>query len=98
VYVVVPPRTLLLDIAGPIEVLRWANHVQEAVRFDVSYTGPVTNVLSSIGLMLTEIAPLPDVLPDNAIIVLAGSVSQTLGKGDFEGKTITLPDRRLFSD
>jgi hypothetical protein len=37
VYVVVPPRTLLLDIAGPIEVLRWANQVQQSVRFEVSY-------------------------------------------------------------
>ena len=79
VYVVVPPRTLLLDIAGPIEVLRWANHVQEALRFEVSYIGPLTNVVSSIGLMLTEITPLPDVLTDDAMIVLAGSVSQTLG-------------------
>jgi transcriptional regulator GlxA family with amidase domain len=79
VYVVVPPRTLLLDIAGPIEVLRWANHVQEAVRFEVSYIGPVTNVVSSIGLKMTGIEPLPEFLPDNAMIVLAGNVSQRLG-------------------
>jgi len=79
VYVVVPPRTLLLDIAGPIEVLRRANHVQEAVRFEVSYIGPVRKVVSSIGLLLTDIRPLPDVLPDDAMIIVAGSVSQTLG-------------------
>jgi transcriptional regulator GlxA family with amidase domain len=79
VYVVVPPRTLLLDIAGPIEVLRWTNHVQEAVRFEVSYIGPATQVASSIGLKLTEVAPLPDVLPDDAMIVLAGNVSEPLG-------------------
>ncbi len=79
VYVVVPPRTLLLDVAGPIEVLRWANHVQEAVRFEVSYIGPVTNVVSSIGLKMTGIEPLPEFLPDNAMIVLAGNVSQRLG-------------------
>ena len=86
VYVVVPPRTLLLDVAGPIEVLRWANHVQEAVRFEVSYIGPATNVVSSIGLQLTKIEPMPDVLPDNAMIVLAGNVSQTLGAAVSEQK------------
>ena len=35
VYVVLPPRTLLLDIAGPLEALRRANVVQERVRFEV---------------------------------------------------------------
>jgi transcriptional regulator GlxA family with amidase domain len=78
VFVVVPPRTLLLDIAGPVEVLRWANHVQKAVRFDVSYIGPKEKVVSSIGLPLTDIKPLPDLLPEDAMIVLSGNVSQTL--------------------
>jgi transcriptional regulator GlxA family with amidase domain len=40
VYVVLPPQTLLLDVAGPIEVLRKANQVQDRVRFDVRYVGP----------------------------------------------------------
>ncbi|WLS05232.1 hypothetical protein [Shinella oryzae] len=31
VFVVVPPRTLLLDVAGPMEVLRRANMEQAAV-------------------------------------------------------------------
>jgi transcriptional regulator GlxA family with amidase domain len=78
VYVVVPPRTLLLDIAGPVEVLRWTNQVQEAVRFHVSYIGPTVTVASSIGMMLTEIAPLPTALPEDAMIILAGNVNQTL--------------------
>lgn len=85
-YVVVPPRTLLLDIAGPIEVLRWTNHVQEAVRFEVSYVGPATDVVSSIGLMLTDIRQLPNVLPDDAMILLAGNVSQTLSGSGAERK------------
>ena len=33
VYVVLPPRVLLLDVAGPLEVLRRANQVQPAVHF-----------------------------------------------------------------
>ena len=84
VYVVVPPRTLLLDIAGPIEVLRWTNHVQETVQFEVSYIGPAKSVVSSIGLKLSGIGPLPSVLPDDAMILLAGNVSLTLGGTDSE--------------
>ena len=48
VYVVVPPRLLLLDIAGPLEVLRRANHVQSSVRFEVRYVGPQACLESSI--------------------------------------------------
>jgi transcriptional regulator GlxA family with amidase domain len=80
VFVVVPPRPLLLDIAGPIEVLRWANHVQDEVRFDVSYLAPLETVVSSIGLTLTAFASLPQSLPDDAMIVLSGDVDVTLGK------------------
>ena len=37
VFVVLPPRVLLLDVAGPLEVLRRANQVQADVCFDVRY-------------------------------------------------------------
>ena len=52
VYVVVPPRLLLLDVAGPLEVLRRANQVQAAVRFEVHYIGPSTSLQTSIGMTL----------------------------------------------
>jgi hypothetical protein len=39
VYVVLPPRTLLLDVAGPIEVLRRANVEQNQYRFVFHYVG-----------------------------------------------------------
>jgi transcriptional regulator GlxA family with amidase domain len=64
VYVVVPPRLLLLDVAGPLEVVRWANHVQKEVRFEVHYVGPAPSLQTSIGLTLTAIEPLPPKLPD----------------------------------
>ncbi|GGG41451.1 GlxA family transcriptional regulator [Chelatococcus composti] len=79
VFVVVPPWTLLLDIAGPMEVLRRANLDQEAVRFTVRYVGPAPSVTSSIGLDLAPIAPLPDRLPDGALVVISGSVDEPLG-------------------
>lgn len=78
VYVVVPPRTLLLDIAGPIEVLRKANLEQGRVSFDVTYIGPVHELNSSVGLVLSRIAPLPDEVPGGAIVMISGSADQPL--------------------
>jgi transcriptional regulator GlxA family with amidase domain len=78
VYVVVPPRLLLLDVAVPLEVVRWANHVQEAVRFEVRYVGPSSSLQTSIGLRLAAIEPLPARLPHDALVVLAGDVDQVM--------------------
>lgn len=79
VFVVVQPRTLLLDIAGPLEVLRRANREQKSVRFDVQYVGPLSEVMSSIGLRISNIAPLPVEVPDGAMIVVSGDVDVVLG-------------------
>ncbi|TCA07529.1 MULTISPECIES: GlxA family transcriptional regulator [Rhizobium] len=73
VFVVVPPRVLLLDVAGPIEVLRKANLEQRTVRFTATYIGPTATVGSSIGLAVTGVVALPERLPDNALVVIAGS-------------------------
>lgn len=81
VYVVVPPRVLLLDVAGPIEVLRKANLEQSAVRFEVTYVGPSPQVLSSIGLGVAGIAALPDGLPTGALVVISGSADVPLRPG-----------------
>jgi transcriptional regulator GlxA family with amidase domain len=82
VYVVLPPRTLLLDVAGPLDVLRRANMVQDRVRFDVRYVGAAKSVTSSIGLELAGIDPLPPAaageLPANAMVVIAGSVDEIM--------------------
>jgi transcriptional regulator GlxA family with amidase domain len=78
VYVVIPPRLLLLDVAGPLEVVRWANHVQGAVRFEVHYVGPSSSLQTSIGLILKNIEPLPHKLPQGAFVVLAGDVEQVM--------------------
>jgi transcriptional regulator GlxA family with amidase domain len=85
VFVVVPPRVLLLDIAGPMEVLRKANLEQDAVRFTVAYVGPAIEAASSIGLGVTGIQPMPAHLPDDALVVMPGSADITLGA--------MLPDR-----
>lgn len=83
VLVVLPPRTLLLDVAGPIEVLRNANRVQDAVRFEVRYAGAVTSVMTSIGLELTGVLPLPERLEEGTMVVLSGSATGILGGSDW---------------
>ncbi|WP_457981560.1 GlxA family transcriptional regulator [Ectopseudomonas composti] len=78
VIVVVPPSVLLLDIAGPIEVLRKANLEQDAVLYRVRYVGVLPSVTSSIGLSIDGIEPLPDHLPSGALVVLPGTSEQIL--------------------
>ena len=79
VHVVLPPRVLLLDVAGPLEVLRRANQVQSGVRFDVRYVAPTAQVRSSIGVSLGGVEPLPEALPEGAWLVIAGDVEEVMG-------------------
>jgi transcriptional regulator GlxA family with amidase domain len=85
VFVVVPPRLLLLDIAGPLEVLRQANRVQSSVRFEVRYIGPTSSLQTSIGITLAEIEPLPQELPPHSWVVLAGDVEYVMLSGGAHG-------------
>lgn len=80
VYVVVPPRVLLLDVAGPVEVLRKANLEQRAAHFDVNYVGPARTLGSSVGMTLSDIRPMPARLPDDALVVVPGHADQPLGE------------------
>jgi len=81
VYFILPPRTLLLDVAGPAEVLAMANRYQSDVRFDLYYCGASIPVESSIGLRLNDITPLPESLKRKAIIVVAGSTDGPVDAG-----------------
>ncbi|GGA92255.1 transcriptional regulator [Brucella endophytica] len=82
VFVVVPPRALLLDIAGPMEVLRKANLDQQTVGFDATYIGPSPAIGSSIGLQVAGIAPLPEALPDGALVIISGAADEPMGHLD----------------
>jgi transcriptional regulator GlxA family with amidase domain len=81
VYVVLPARTLLLDVAGPVEALRGANQLQPDVAFDVRYMGPLPELTSSVGLRLTGIAPLPDIIEPDALIVVSGHAEAPMYAG-----------------
>lgn len=95
VFVVVPPRTLLLDVAGPIEVLRKANLEQSEVQFEVTFIGPSETALSSIGLTISNIEPLPENLPDDAMVVISGSADIPLGGVGNSGEKMMFSKHRL---
>jgi transcriptional regulator GlxA family with amidase domain len=61
-----------------MEVLRRANLEQNKVRFDVRYLGASPVVLTSIGIPLASIEPLPAELPSGAMIVVAGDVDEVM--------------------
>lgn len=82
VYFILPPRTLLLDVSGPAEALWMANRYQSAVRFELHYASPCERVESSIGLALSGLAELPESLPRNAMIVVAGAGSAPPGSAE----------------
>ncbi|MGB0671702.1 MAG: GlxA family transcriptional regulator [Rhodospirillales bacterium] len=79
VWMVVPPRSLLLDIAGPMEVLRKANLLQDQLAFDVHFVGPSPQAMTSIGLSVAGLLPLPDSLPANSLVVLSGATQDIMG-------------------
>lgn len=98
VLFVLLPNTLMLDLAGPAEVLRLASQLDAAEagvrppQFDLRYVGPLERVQTSIGLPLNGIAPLPDSLPENAIVVLVGISSRLApdARDDFEAASASV--------
>lgn len=71
IYILLPPNVLLLDVAGPAEVFFFANRYQQARRFSLHFIAPEPSVMSAVGLPLVA-QPLPDRLPDGAILLLPG--------------------------
>lgn len=76
VYVVLPPHTLLMDVAGPVEVLRYANVEQEAILFDCHFVAARREQTTSIGLTLANLEPLPERLPEGAFVIVSGSIGK----------------------
>ncbi|HEY0191870.1 MAG TPA: helix-turn-helix domain-containing protein [Kofleriaceae bacterium] len=81
----IPPRLMMLDVAGPIEAVRRANVEQDAIQLDVQHVGPRARVMSSIGLAVDGVAPLPAQLPDDAMVLVGGSVGALTLGGDAAG-------------
>jgi transcriptional regulator GlxA family with amidase domain len=72
--VILPPRISLLDLGGPLEVLRRANFEQNAIYFRVRYVGVTRSVTTSVGIEVHRVEPLPSSLPNDAIVIIIGNV------------------------
>ena len=76
------PGSLVLDWAGPAEALRIANQVLLAqgqpARFALHFVSPSPQSATSVGVVLTGLAPLPATLPTPAWVVLVGLPGQRI--------------------
>lgn len=103
VLFVLLPNVLMLDLAGPAEVLRLATQSESdtALDFDLQYVSPVASLQSSIGLPLTGLAPLPESLAPGTLVVLVGSTSAVTPAQllEFEQASSVVTDwlRRVFA-
>jgi len=86
VIFVLPPRALLLDLAGPAEALRIANrHLVRAgacAAFRLRYAGPAARTDSSVGLAMTGLETLPRRLDAPTWLVIVGQPSECLERPD----------------
>jgi transcriptional regulator GlxA family with amidase domain len=86
VLIVVPPRSLLLDVAGPAEAFRLANQQLErqgeAGRFRLRFAGPQSEATTSVGLPLAQLESLPTTLTQPTWLLLVGQSSDTLRTPD----------------
>jgi transcriptional regulator GlxA family with amidase domain len=96
VLFVLLPNALMLDLAGPAEVLRLASQIDDegSVQFDLQYVSPVAALQTSISLPLTGLAPLPQTLLPGTLVVLVGSTSKVTAarQGEFETASATLTE------
>lgn len=70
VHFLVLPGTMLLDFAGTAESFRVAAEFGAQLR--LHYVGPSDLPLSSLGLALAGVSPLPERLAEGAIVVVPG--------------------------
>lgn len=82
VLFVLLPGSLILDWAGPAEALRIANQALAAQgqppRFVLHFVSPHPESVSSVGVRLAGLAPLPLALPAPAWVVLVGQPGQRI--------------------
>ncbi|MDW5417757.1 helix-turn-helix domain-containing protein [Iodobacter sp. CM08] len=70
IFFVLTPHFLLLDYAGPAEAFRIAAGL--GAPFDLHTISPTATLISSLGLEISNLAPLPQELPSGALVILCG--------------------------
>lgn len=74
VWFLMLPDVLTLDVVGPAETLRLAGD-----HFALRYIGPQEKILSSTGMIIAGIEPLPDALPADSLLVVPGVADSRSG-------------------
>ena len=86
VAIAVPPRTLLLDVAGPAEAFRLADtHLAEQgrpERFRLRFVGPQAQAASSVGLQVANLEALPTRFDAPTWLMVVGQPSAALRQPD----------------
>lgn len=92
VYFALLPGSLVLDWAGPAEALRIANQALVAqgqpARFVQHFVSPTPQSVTSVGAMLTGLAPLPAPLAQPAWVVLVGLAGQRIDVDNPEARAL----------
>lgn len=71
IYVLVVPGTMLIDLGGTVESFRIANEL--GARYQLHFIGPSARSVSSVGLALCGIEPLPQRLAPGATVLIPGA-------------------------
>jgi transcriptional regulator GlxA family with amidase domain len=71
-YLLAADELTLLDMAGPADVLRLANRHAGREVFALHFCGATPEVRTSAGLHLSRLEPLPERLPDAALVLVLG--------------------------
>ncbi|WP_261641869.1 GlxA family transcriptional regulator [Erwinia mallotivora] len=67
VWFVMMPGVMTLDLTGPAETLKLADDA-----FSLRYIGPDEKVMTSTDMVISDIEPLPETLPDGSLLVIPG--------------------------
>ena len=81
---VIAPHSLLLDIAGPAEAFRLANLRMTERKlppwFRLRFVGPVADAVTSVGLPLAALEPLPKAVGPTTWVIVVGQPSVHAGQ------------------
>ncbi len=76
IYFLLLPDVLLIDLAGAADCFLFANRQAGKTLFELRFISPVAQPVSSLGLRFNEISALPPSLPEQAWLILPGTLCQ----------------------